>query len=134
MTIIADPEEILLRQVHPQFYVDGKLGSRAFKPNSGDAGFMSADRECVHSAEEAFLHYTQQMKKHSACVCALTVEEFVGENISCKEDPLLAVHGVEANPAHALLDYNKHEEKAWKNIAQRLKGLAEKRGIRFKPV
>ena len=128
---ITDSSEVLFRQVHPQFYQNGVLGSRAFKPNSSDNGFMSTDRASMTSAKDAHEHYTVHLKKQSACVFGVTVAEFSSEKVECSEDPLAADGDTPANPAHCLADYNAHDEKSWKNIAQKLKVVAEKRGCQF---
>lgn len=126
-------EELLYRQVHPQFYDKGILGSRAFKPNSSDAGLMSTDRASISSAAQAYEHYTVHRKKQSACVFGITVEEFNKENVQCFEDALEADGEIPANPAHSLADYNAHEAKSWKVVSQQLKLIAAARGCQFDP-
>ncbi|MCC0808310.1 hypothetical protein FPV16_19200 [Methylobacterium sp. W2] len=126
-------EELLLRQVHPEFYQNGILGSRAFKPNSGDAGKMSTDRASLTSPQAAFDHYTQHMKKKSACVYGLKVEDFAAHSIECEADALDADGDIPANPAHSLADYNGNPEKSWKTTAQRLRDIADVGGCRYAP-
>ena len=126
-------DELLYRQVHPEFYQNGILGSRAFKPNSSDEGLMSTDRAALTSAEAAFNHFTQHVKKKSACVYGLKVEDFEARNIECQADALDPDGDIPANPAHSLADYNKNPEKSWKTLAQRLKDVAEAGGCRYAP-
>lgn len=122
--------ELLFRQVHPEFYQNGILGSRAFKPNSSDKGLMSTDRSILTSAEAAFVHYTQHVKKKSACVYGLTVKDFEAVAIECQADPLEAEGDIPPNPAHSLADYNSNPEKSWKTLAQRLRDIAEAGGCK----
>jgi hypothetical protein len=126
-------DELLYRQVHPEFYQNGVLGSRAFKPNSSDGGMMSTDRASLASAEGAFTHYTQHLRKKSACVYSLKVRDFASFDIECEADPLEADGDVPANPAHSLADYNKNPEKTWKTLAQRLRDIAEAGGCQYEP-
>lgn len=126
-------DELLFRQVHPEFYRNGILGSRAFKPNSSDKGLMSTDRAVLTSAAAAFAHYTQHVKKKSACVYGLTVQNFGAVAIECQADPLEADGNIPANPAHSLADYNNNPEKSWKTVAQRLRDVAEAGGCRYAP-
>ena len=125
---ITNPSELLFRQVHPQFYQNGVLGSSAFKPNSSDNGFMSTDQASLTTAKDAHHHYTVHLQKASACVYGLTVGELAAEKISCVDDPLAANGNIPANPAHSLADYNANTKSSWKNIAQKLKIIAENRG------
>lgn len=126
-------DELVYRQVHPEFYQNGVLGSRAFKPNSSDQGMMSTDRASLTSAKDAFTHYTQHMKKKSACVYSLKVGDFEAYNIECQADALEADGDIPENPAHSLADYNKNPERSWKTLAQRLRDAAEAGGKRYEP-
>lgn len=128
---ITDSSELLFRQVHPQFYHNGILGSSAFKPNSSDNGFMSMDRAALTSAADAHGHYTTHLKKLSACVYGLTVGELSTEGVGALEDPLAGNGNIPANPAHSLADYNSNTKSSWVKIGQRLKVLAERRGCQF---
>lgn len=123
-------DELLFRQVHPEFYQNGVLGSRAFKPNSSDKGQMSTDRAALVSAEDAFNHYTQHVKKKSACVYGLTVGAFEAVAIECRADPLEADGDIPPNPAHSLADYTGTPEKSWKILSQRLRDVAEAGGCK----
>lgn len=126
-------DELLFRQVHPEFYQNGILGSRAFKPNSSDKGLMSTDRAALTSAEAAFVHYTQHVKKKSACVYGLTVQNFEAVAVECQADPLEADGDIPANAAHSLANYNKNPDKSWKLVSQRLRDVAEERGSQYTP-
>lgn len=124
-------DELLFRQVHPEFYQNGILGSRAFKPNSSDGGLMSTDRASLTSAQGAFNHYTRHLKKKSACVYGLTVSDFEAVDIDCRADPLGKDGDIPPNPAHSLADYNGNPERSWKTLAQRLRDVAEAGGCKY---
>jgi len=70
--------------------------------------------------------------KRSAAVFGLSVSEFEAESISCVEDPIKDDPELPDNPAHALADYNGHDQKKQKVVAKRLKSLAVKRGCLYK--
>lgn len=126
---LNDPDEILFKQVHPTFYVGGKLGSPAFTPNPEDNGKASSDRASLVSAKDAHHHFTNHLKKQSSCVFGVSVGEYGSKNIECFEDPLPANGSIPANPAHCLSDYSAYSKNQQKVVAKKLKIFAEKRGI-----
>jgi hypothetical protein len=59
---LDDADELLYRQVHPQWIVDGEPSSQAFKPTRKDEGMLSIALGHKTTAEDAFLHHTQALK------------------------------------------------------------------------
>lgn len=127
MTLLTDKNEVLYRQIHPEYFTDGEPSSDRFKPYPSDNGFMSTDRASLISPVESHRMYVSQGKA-SAAVFGLSVGEFGNENIPCSADPVTDEAGVVTNAAHALADYNQHDPKKYKLVAKRLKQLAMERG------
>lgn len=125
--VLMNPDEILFRQIHPDFIQNGEPASNRFMPQSNDGGLMSVDRSSLTDAAAAHSIYTSTGKK-SAAVYGVSVGEFQCEKIECRADPLDATDYAPANPAHALADYTLHADKEWKLISKRLTQKAKARG------
>lgn len=82
------PDTMLLRQVHPNFYVDGKLSSQAFTPFPKDDGNLSVYNGAITTAEQAYDHYTNVLSLQSKCVYGVTVTEIASIELSASPDPL----------------------------------------------
>lgn len=126
---LSDDDEILFRQIHPDFLIDGVPASNRFKPSNKDEGMMSVDRGALTTAAESHSLYVNQGLK-SAAVFGLAVGELGDEGIDVYDDPISkdSSEGILANPAHALADYNSCSEAKWKVISKRLKRAAIARG------
>ena len=125
---ISNPDEIMLRQVHPELYQAGAVASSAFIPTESDQGQLSVDRESLTTPKASFDLYRENGRE-SAAVYGVSVGEFTAEGILCKPDPLPATENLKANPAHAYADYNGVGTNQRKKKAQRLRTAALQRGI-----
>lgn len=109
---LVDPEEQLLRQVHPAFVQAGRAGSRAFNPMASHEYKLSMDRGSKTTAATAFARHT---KSHaSAGVWAVTVGECDQANIASYDDPL------DENQAHAFVDFRPLESNSKRKKAATL--------------
>lgn len=124
---LPDDDELLFRQVHPNFVVDGQLSSQPFQPTDKDANKLSVDRSSLTDAASSHALYVANGFA-SAGVYALSVGEFGKETLPCVSDPLPATEVSQANPAHAVADYSAHSSSKQKTIAKRLKQKAIERG------
>lgn len=124
---IADQDELLFRQIHPNFHDKSHPGSPQFAPTPKDEGLLSVDRSTITTAAAAHALFTGNGFQ-SAAVYGLTVGEFGAESLPCHPDPLPATGELAANPAHAYADFSAFNEKQQKNIAKRLRNVAVKRG------
>jgi len=124
---LTNSDEVLFRQIHPNYIQNGEPASDRFKPQPNDAGLMSVDRSALTDAAASHALYISAGRK-SGAVYGVTVGEFIEEAINCRNDPLEATEDAPANSAHALADYTSHEERKWKNISKRLTLKAKARG------
>lgn len=129
---LTDEDEIFFRQIHPNFFDSGEPASNRFCPSKQDDNRMSGDRAAMVTAQQSHTNFIRSGRK-SAAVFGLTVREFGAEEIACYADPLEKTETEEANPAHALADYSKHDERQQKLIAKRLKHRAMARGCLYAP-
>jgi hypothetical protein len=118
---LQEPDEILLRQTHPNWMDEERPVSRHFLPNSNDAGQLSSDRSSLTTPREAFEAYLAKQLK-TAGTWGVTVGEYGAEGLSCYSDPLSDNH------AHAVIDFSAHEEKAQKGLSKKLYRKAIDRG------
>ncbi len=123
---LTDQEELLYRQVHPQWIRDGELKTPAFTPGSGDDGLLSVSRSSLIDAEGAWLRHTQIKRLQSAGVWSVTVRE---AERPCWADP------TEAPPddAHAVIDFRGLSRGQREALAKRLKDAAQLRGCLYAP-
>src|SRR5258708_5624594 len=84
----ADSDELLYRQVLPAFVVDGRPSSQAFNPSKDHSYLLSVDRSSLISAKDAFLLYTEGMRRKSAGTWAVTVAQCGQQSLMCFTDPL----------------------------------------------
>jgi len=122
---LVDEDEVLYRQVHPNFFDGEQPSSQAFAPTPKDNGKLSVDRSSLTTAGKAYELYTKNYK--SIGVWGLTVGEFGAEELDCFSDKL------EDNSAHAVADYSPYSLNQQKNKAKRLKRRAIQRGLLHPP-
>ena len=73
---LTDQDEILFRQIHPNFVEeDGQPSSQPFQPTEKDAGQLSVDRSSLTTAAAAFALFTSDGHA-SVAVYGLSVAEF----------------------------------------------------------
>lgn len=128
MTDLTAPDEILYRQIHPDFIDEGVPSSDRFRPSTRDAGKLSLDRGATCTASESHALYTGSGKL-SAAVFGVAVGEFEEERVSCVEDPVPATNDAPANPHHALADFSNLDLKSQKHASKRLARKAVERGV-----
>ena len=122
MNDFIDKDELLLRQVHPNFIVEGRISSQAFLPTAKDDKKLSVNRNSMVSAKEAFELHTQEKKLKSTGVWAVSVEEVVSlDSLAIEPDPIEVPI---QDRSHALIDFSKLPSES--RIRSTAKNLAEK--------
>lgn len=124
---LTDDDGVLLRQAHPNFMQGDSPSSQAFMPTSKDDNKLSVDRSSLTTAKQSYELFTGNGFASKA-VYGVTVGEFREQAIPCIGDPLDAVEGQEANPAHAFADFKEHTLSRQRTKAKRLKQKALARG------
>ena len=125
---IQDEKEILLRQVHPAQFPDGKPSKEAFVPSDRDEGMLSTLRERV-GAKEAYRRWTEDHTRLSVGTFGIEVSEIHGENLTALDD-------AEFIPLadHASVDFTSVPTKGQrKQIGRRFRDAAVSRGCLFTP-
>lgn len=124
---LDDPDEILYRQVHPHWIMDGEPSSQAFKPTKKDQGMLSVALGSKSTAEEAFLHHTEVLNLASGGTWAVTVGEVSAAELNSFEQPL------PGSPAHGYIDFRDLGRGAMEAKAKLLLAQARDRGCVYKP-
>jgi hypothetical protein len=124
---LDDGEEVLFRQIHPNFYHNNYPGSVPFAPSAKDHNKLSVDRSSLTTAAASHALFTGNGFT-SVAVYGVSVGEFGAEDLPCHSDPLEAEGTLAANPAHAYAGFSTFNAAQGKNIAKRLRNNAVKRG------
>lgn len=114
-------DEVMLRQVLPDWIQEGRPSSAAFSPNSSDAGNLSVDRRSMIDPKQAFEAYLQRGLS-SGGVWGISVGECHEQKLTCYEDQLAD------NSAHALVHFGDASKSEQKRIGGRLRDKAHSRG------
>lgn len=115
---------LLLRQVHPSFFDDGKITSQVFRPTPKDENKLSVDNGDKISAKESYQNFTAQQNCHSMGVLAISKQEINDQQLPLIED------GV-PNPEHCSISFENLSKGQIEKKAKFLKNHAEKRGWLF---
>jgi hypothetical protein len=126
--LISDPLELLHRNVHPDFIVNGRASSQAFRLRGSDDGHLSVQQNSKASASVAFQRYTAQ-KLVSGGVWSVLVRECLELDLKAYQDP------TEFDDSHAVVDMSKVKDtrKRMESLADKLAAKAHNRGCQFKP-
>ena len=131
----------MLRQIHPAFINEAKLDTRAYKPNEGDNGEVSCDRDDMKTPAEAWHDYTAVRKNRSAGTQAVTVEEVKSvaglskiEGLSAKWTPIRDQPSEsENNEAHSSIVYPVMSKSDLRKVTSALRDLSAARGWLHRP-
>ncbi|MDR2213050.1 MAG: hypothetical protein LBE21_05425 [Pseudomonadales bacterium] len=118
-------QTLLLRQVHPNFFVDGEVSSQAFYPFPKDSGKLSVYDGDGITPERSYWHYTRQLGLSSIGVWAVIGAEAESVKLTYLCDPL------EGNPHHAVIDFGGGTDKEYRKLAKQLKRFAADRGCLY---
>jgi hypothetical protein len=117
---------MLLRQVHPGFYINGEMASQAFFPFQKDKGNLSVDDGDRVTAAASFKHFTEQGFQ-SAGVWGVHCVQVGESGLTSRVDP------VESNPAHAVIEFGTRAEKECRILAKKLRNFALANGCQYRP-
>jgi hypothetical protein len=130
--VLSNEDEVLLRQINPQWLQKGIVTSQAFDPFPKDHGMLSVDRSDLVTPQESYQRFKAD-GFDSCAVYGVTVAEFDAEDIETLSDPIEASEDRRENPAHALADYRPFSKKDRKKKARALKNKSIERGVLFTP-
>lgn len=121
-------DEVLFRQIHPEWVQDGLPTSQGFRPTPKDAGSLSVDRSTLCTAHDSYALHADVKQLATAGTWGVSVEEFAEVLVECRPDPIEATPTEPANAAHAVADFTPLPANRWKPVSQKLKTVAARRG------
>jgi hypothetical protein len=124
---LDDPAELLFRQVHPNWIVDGIPSSQAFNPTKKDKGKLSIALGSKTDAEGAYRHHVEVLRFASVGTWAVTVGEASSAERPTIPDPL------ENDPAHGFVDFRGLTRGAAEKPAKILLARSNARGCLYSP-
>jgi len=120
--LLTDPEESLLRQVHPGWMQEGRPTSQAFRPTPKDEDLLSVSQGSLTTAANSYELYTRVRGLQSRGVWRITVGHCSDSRLSVYSDPLT---DPVPDPAHAVVDFRGLSDKEKRARSQFLKAKAE---------
>lgn len=118
---------LLLRQVHPSFVQAGRVTSQAFRPTPKDKNLLSVYDGDQITAEQSFVHYTNQLGYESVGVMAVTVGECAAEELPVQPDPT-------PFPEHIVINFAGFNTNQIEKKSKKLKARAEDRGWQYQAI
>lgn len=118
------PATILIRQIHPSFFQEGRVTSQAFRPTPKDEAKLSTYNGDQIDAKSAWKHYTHTLGHDSDGAMGVSVSECEALDLKVTIDP-------ETFAEHVLIDFSAHMRKQIEKRAKKLKSHAEVRGWLF---
>ncbi len=132
---ITDADELLFRQVNPNWIREGRVSSQAFRPMPKDEGLLSVDRGSMTTPEASYRLFTEGLALSSAGTWGVTVAECTAQGLAVLEDALASPPEPVANAAHAVVSYVSVSSKSQVEAkGQKLARCANDRGRLFPPV
>jgi hypothetical protein len=111
---------LLLRQIHPDWIVDGRVTSQAFKPTKKDEGRVSTEDGDRTTAEDSYNRYIQNYDSDG--VMAVTVQECTDLQLPILSEPN------KHSEYHTVIDYGRSTRRQIKDNAGILTAHARRRG------
>ncbi len=124
---LTDPEELLHRQIHPDWIQAGRPSSQAFRPTPKDAGLLSVSRGSLTTAAAAYKLHTEQRGLKSAGVWSIRVQDCDDAELEAFGDPLPEPV---LDPAHAVIDFRALKDKDARVKSQQLKARMVQQFVR----
>jgi hypothetical protein len=125
--VLADGNETLFRQVHPNWLVDEEPSSQAFRPTPKDDGELSVSRGSKTTPQGAYEHHTVDLGLSSAGTWGVTVAEVEEAGLAAVDDPS------EEDAAHAFIDFRGLRRGPTEARAKILRTRARDRGVLYRP-
>ena len=131
--LLTATEGLLLRPLHPQWIKNGEINVSAFLPIKVDEGEFSVDRASLSTPEESYQRRIR-LKRKSAGTWGIAISAVIEAGSRALADPIFAneAEGIEANPAHAVIDFRGLDADGEEDLATVLWEDATQRGCLYK--
>jgi hypothetical protein len=130
--LLTARDELLWRQVNPQFANNGQVTSQAFRPNSEDGNLVSTSRESKQNAEGAFQFHTTTLDLESAGTWCVSVGEVMAADARAIDDSESAsAPPPPCPPGHTSIDMRPFGKSMCRKIGSKLSENANVRGRQY---
>lgn len=121
--VLDDPDELLHRQIHPNFYDQETkvLTRQVFKPRDPK---ISVTQDCIFNVEEAYRQHLQNGRS-SIGACTVSVGEVRECDVSVVDDSEIP----DTPDGHAYIDARSLTNRQRSDVAQSLLEAAQRRGL-----
>lgn len=118
-------DTLFYRQI-PEYYTkpDGHVTSLAFLPMPKDQNMLSVYDGDLITPQDAFLHFTEELKCSSVGILSVSGAECITESLLFQAD-------YTTHPFHALIDFSGKSRNACRRISEHLRNIALNRGWLF---
>lgn len=131
---LSEQKELLWRNAHPTWIVDGELTSQAFRPTPKDQQKLSTAREDKVSAEDSFKEFTETFEFESVGVWAVSVGDVKKQGLRSIYDESSPSTPKPCLKGHTSIDFTSVSNNQAKRIGGRLRDRAETRGRQHPPL
>lgn len=131
---IEDSEELLWRQVNPQFLHNGQVTSQAFRPSPEDQGLLSTSRQYKQTAHGAFEFHVNVRRYESAGTWALSIGEVRSAGLRAIDDGESDTGPpAPCPPGHTSIDFRPFGKSAIRKKSAGMSFHANLRGCMYRP-
>src|SRR2546426_3495076 len=124
--LISNASELLHRNAHPQFIVNDRVSSQAFRRTEADEGKLSLQQNSKASAAVAYERYISRGLE-SGGVWSVTIAECDELSLRAYDDP------IDKDDSHAIIDLTAYNVSQSRNITDKLAKKARDRGCKDRP-
>jgi hypothetical protein len=133
-TSLTNIDELLYRQVHPNWVRDGRVTSQAFRPTKKDTDRLSVSCSSRTNAEGAYALHTGAKGLQSVGTWGVTVGEYQDHQLRSYYDPITSPPEPVPDDAHCYVDYSTLPSKsAIEAVGALVARIATARGCLFPP-
>jgi hypothetical protein len=120
-------DQLLFRQIRPIWFKNGRPSSLNFQPLPKDNGMLSVSAASRTTAKASYDHFRAHGGRSSG-VMAVTVSEGTQLGLDTFHDPIPSGAPFGPDPAHAVIDFRKSNNREIRRAAKLLRRRACERG------
>lgn len=121
---------LVIREIHPNWIVNSRLSSQAFKPTKKDNSKLSLRNSEKISPIESYKFQTEKLNFQSAGNCAIKISEVAEVALQCIESPITTEP---VDPSHCHIDFSGLTGGQIQTKADKLVNFARTRGFLYQP-
>lgn len=128
--LITDATQMMYRQMHPNWIVNSRVSSMAFRPSAKDNKKLSVRTSAKTTAEGAYKFQVETLGLKSLGSWGISIEEVFKIEMKCFESPITTVP---QDPSHCHIDFAGLSNRETQDKADKLANYARARGALYTP-